>query len=727
MRITLSGGPLHEEEHRSRALALETDAGFDAQRTYLAFLTPLGKRLVSEDLTFENGQSVYVLPSAVLDGAGLLLAQLVAEDSEGKVKKSDVFGFQVEPSLTDGSMTVEGGTLSLKDVWEDVQGILEALPTLALKSELPVVPTEVSAFDNDAGYLTRHQSLEGYATKAYVDGLIPTVPTISTDIAADAASDAKTASPKAVKTYVDANAGLQPGDGVSELVNDAGYLTQTSADAAGYLRNTQTQTAAAFDILYQMGYHDEGDYDVYDYYLTWSMSGGQGLNTEAFWNALVDAAGDGKALSYVDTDGNELPLDYHTGGAFPYFSHNADADGDPVDGTQPFVWIAKTDNEPPDLAFCLFEDRSLDTVQIVTEGVTYATQAYVNNAIPTISTDISADASSNTKTASPKAVKDYVDSHGGGGGGLQPGDDISELNNDAGYITAADIPAIPSKVSDLTNDSGFITSTDLPTKVSDLTNDEGYITSEDLPTVPTKVSDLINDAGYAVAANLATVASSGSYNDLSNKPTIPTVPTISTDISADAASDAKTASPKAVKTFVEGKGYRTSSQVQTAINDTIEDGIDYVFITNAPTIPTVPVISTDITADATSNTKTASPKAVKDYVDAHGGGGVDPTFNISADLNLATMQISNVSETFSDALAANGAGKTIKLTLHYINPAGYNEAASAFVGSVYSNLMRFYPLMVANFGSGNMPYVFDVQFSQNDRMTLTPYPLVVQS
>ena len=59
-------------------------------------------------------------------------------------------------------------------------------------------------------------------------------------------------------------------------------------------------------------------------------------------------------------------------------------------------------------------------------------------------------------------------------------------------------------------------------------------------------------------SSLAAVATSGSYNDLADKPTIPTVPAISTDISADSASDAKAVSPKAVKTFVEGKGYLTS-------------------------------------------------------------------------------------------------------------------------------------------------------------------------
>lgn len=51
---------------------------------------------------------------------------------------------------------------------------------------------------------------------------------------------------------------------------------------------------------------------------------------------------------------------------------------------------------------------------------------------------------------------------------------VSELTNDAGYITNANIPT---KTSDLTNDSGFITSSSLPTKTSDLTNDSGYITN----------------------------------------------------------------------------------------------------------------------------------------------------------------------------------------------------------------------------------------------------------
>ena len=83
----------------------------------------------------------------------------------------------------------------------------------------------------------------------------------------------------------------------------------------------------------------------------------------------------------------------------------------------------------------------------------------------------------------------------------------------------ADKTELPTKTSDLTNDSGFITSADVPTKVSELTNDSGYITSAalspysttqqmnnaisaavankaDKSEIPTKVSTLTNDSGF---------------------------------------------------------------------------------------------------------------------------------------------------------------------------------------------------------------------------------------
>ena len=90
---------------------------------------------------------------------------------------------------------------------------------------------------------------------------------------------------------------------------------------------------------------------------------------------------------------------------------------------------------------------------------------------------------------------------------------VSDLKNDAGYITRNDIPAIPemptipTKVSDLKNDAGFVTANDVPTKVSELTNDMGYVTKKDIPEVPivpTNISSFKNDAGYITKADIPT-------------------------------------------------------------------------------------------------------------------------------------------------------------------------------------------------------------------------------
>ena len=51
---------------------------------------------------------------------------------------------------------------------------------------------------------------------------------------------------------------------------------------------------------------------------------------------------------------------------------------------------------------------------------------------------------------------------------------VSQLSNDAGYITSS---SVPTKTSDLTNDSGFVTSSAIPTKTSDLTNDSNFTTA----------------------------------------------------------------------------------------------------------------------------------------------------------------------------------------------------------------------------------------------------------
>ena len=63
--------------------------------------------------------------------------------------------------------------------------------------------------------------------KSYVDGVIPSVPTISTDVEADKASDLKTASPKAVYDFVcPPKASSQPQGGMAPgIFYDLGTLT----------------------------------------------------------------------------------------------------------------------------------------------------------------------------------------------------------------------------------------------------------------------------------------------------------------------------------------------------------------------------------------------------------------------------------------------------------------------------------------------------------------------
>ena len=53
---------------------------------------------------------------------------------------------------------------------EKVDGItVESIGAMPNTAVIPTVPTNISAFANDVGYLTEHQSLNGYATEAYVD------------------------------------------------------------------------------------------------------------------------------------------------------------------------------------------------------------------------------------------------------------------------------------------------------------------------------------------------------------------------------------------------------------------------------------------------------------------------------------------------------------------------------------------------------------------------------
>lgn len=163
---------------------------------------------------------------------------------------------------------------------------------------------------------------------------------------------------------------------------------------------------------------------------------------------------------------------------------------------------------------------------------------------------------------------------------------------------------VPTKTSDITNNSGYITKS-----VSDLTN---YTTTSSLAAVATSgdYEDLTNKPAIPAAQiqsnwtqtntasldyiknkpTLATVATSGSYNDLSNKPTIPTVPTN-------------------VSSFTNDADYQSGTQVSTAISNAVGQITQFDY----QVVQTLPSTGVKGTIYLVSNSGT-SPNVYDEYI-----------------------------------------------------------------------------------------------------------------
>ena len=95
--------------------------------------------------------------------------------------------------------------------------------------------------------------------------------------------------------------------------------------------------------------------------------------------------------------------------------------------------------------------------------------------------------------------------------------DNKQLKNGAGYITADDIPEIPTvptKVSELENDADYAKKTELPKKVSELENDAGYLKdfTEKDPTVPAWAKEPTKPSYDKSEVGLGNVANERQYS-----------------------------------------------------------------------------------------------------------------------------------------------------------------------------------------------------------------------
>lgn len=249
--------------------------------------------------------------------------------------------------------------------------------------------------------------------------------------------------------------------------------------------------------------------------------------------------------------------------------------------------------------------------------------------IPTKTSDLQNDSGFITIADVPEQVKSDWDATSGPAEILNKPTiptNTSDLNNDSGFITAADIPtqvksdwdavsgpaeilnkpAIPTKTSDLNNDSGFITLSDVPAQVnSDWNATSGPEEILNKPAIPTKTSDLQNDSGYITLSDVPAQVNAD-WNATSGPEEILNKPSI----------------PSKTSDLQNDSGYITLSDVPAQVNSDWNAVSGPSEILNKPGIKPI-VAGTNITITETSTGVEIS---------AQGGG----TAQVNADWNAVS-------------------------------------------------------------------------------------------
>lgn len=205
-----------------------------------------------EDLTNKpNIPDAYELPVAsattlggVKVGSGLDITNGVLSATGGGVADAvDWSKVQNKPEFADVATSGDYNDLSNKPAIPSVEGLAsEAYVNEKVAAiVIPEVPTKVSELENDKGYLTEHQSLEGYAKTA---DLAQVAKTGSYNDLADKPTIPSTAGLASTKYVDDKVAGIvipEVPTKVSAFENDKGYLTEHQS-LAEYAKKTEIPT-----------------------------------------------------------------------------------------------------------------------------------------------------------------------------------------------------------------------------------------------------------------------------------------------------------------------------------------------------------------------------------------------------------------------------------------------------------------------------------------------------
>ena len=152
------------------------DAGYLTQHQSLAeYYT---KTQVDTALAGKVSQTEFDTKEEVISNA---LNDLESDKQDTLVSGTNIKTINNESILGSGNITISGGGTFTQEQADWNQSDSSAVDFIKNKPTIPVVPTNVSSFVNDAGYLTQHQSLADYYTKTESDGKYLTKTEYDTD------------------------------------------------------------------------------------------------------------------------------------------------------------------------------------------------------------------------------------------------------------------------------------------------------------------------------------------------------------------------------------------------------------------------------------------------------------------------------------------------------------------------------------------------------------------
>ena len=359
-----------------------------------------------------------------------LLTKADKSDTYTKTQVDSAISTAVENiDLTDYATKAELSTVATTGDYND----------LSNKPTIPTVPTNVSAFNNDAGYLTQHQSLAEYYTKTQVDTAL---------------------AGKVSQTEFDTKEEV-----ISNALND---LESDKQDVL--ISGTNIKTINNESIL------GSGNITI--------SGGGTFTQEQADWNQS-----DSSAVDFI----KNKPT---------------------IPDTSNFLTIDQWNKKELAIANALTElnEEKADVSElngkqdVLTAGQNITIQ---NNVI--------------SATGGTQLQSDWEESDTTDPSYIQNKPDLTV------YVESSDLATVATTgdYDDLTNKPTIPSLTDYYTKTE---SDGKYATKADFDEKEEVIATSLNGlntaiSGKANTADLATVATSGSYNDLSNKPTIPDVST----------------------------------------------------------------------------------------------------------------------------------------------------------------------------------------------------------